>query len=261
MARLIAESPGTFRNIVNISRSSYSGAGEDESLLPDYLRQAAPTFMLPTKDILGTNTVVNMALPVADLSRVLNPRELLSGTNPVLKAAMEYPSNYELFYDRPTESTPGQVKRVPTYLYPIDVILANKITGPAWEPIKRALGIVTKKDEVTGKDYLAAPAVPLKMIKDFFPYLNTISRIGSDPLESGQQSVADILGETIGIKISPFDTKSLEYFKTYEDFSKMQELVSGAKQQGQITKVPGKPKKKKKAQYNSIEELLNANPK
>lgn len=252
MLRMITTNPLLFQNLKRLSEGTFDAYELDRSIMPDYLAQAAPVFAMPFTDERGNRLVMNMGIPLADVNRILEPRELLSSFAPPFKMLMEYPQNYDLYYGKPIAPTPGAKKRMPTMIYPIDWAMSNKLTGKTWDQFLKTLGIVETEDKYSGKKYLAGDAYSIKMMKDLMPILNTVSKMGVDPLENTGQSLSELMGEMMGVKAIPYDVESLTRYEDYRKFGELQAMIGKAKAQQLIPETSTN----KKIPFRTMEEVL-----
>lgn len=85
----------------NIMMSAKRNMSQPESdtqkeLKPDYLSDAIPT---------GNGTYINPNLPINDLTKMMSPKDLFSSLNPMMKLAVELPTNKNVYYNSPIKAT------------------------------------------------------------------------------------------------------------------------------------------------------------
>lgn len=223
------EEPRTFQAMYRASYGSFDTQEQDRSLLSKVMTKNSPWFVLPIRDRGGNYFIVNIPVPTQDIDRIFEGSGMLATMNPMLKAFIEYPTGYDLFYEGPIERTPGYKTRLPGAIYIIDRALSNKISGPAWERIKEATGIVEVYDPFNDVVYLKGDAKWNKFMRDLFPILSNVSRIGPEPGKTGEKYMSGLLSELTGLKVQPMDVEDLYRFRTYERFEQVQKDIAKAK--------------------------------
>jgi hypothetical protein len=97
------KSPEKYNRLIQAKDNAYDNAGADESITPDYLKDG---FALPLP---GTDRMLNLNLPAADLNRWTNPgRMVLDSVSPLAKIPTELITERSIFNDAPIKEFDGE---------------------------------------------------------------------------------------------------------------------------------------------------------
>jgi len=248
MAELLVTKPGSLTWVGHAKESGEAATGIDAAMLPEYTKNLF-SIPLPTDEenplLLSTSGI----LPLGDLERILplqDPmefgREQLSSVNPFIRDLfIEFPTNTDIYRAGPIESHKGEKRKVPDYIDAFDEAVDDiPVVDDAWDKVKSTLGIEDRTN-ASGDTYLAMNAYAAKAIKDFVPWMNSISRFVS-------KDEAALISQLTGLKSIPYEEEEFTRSKAYDErqtlsdeIARLRDMGLGGKKKPSAFKPKGDP--------------------
>ena len=105
---LLAEHPQRYARLDRIMKAF----NEEET---EIQKMYKPKYIQDDSIHLGDGKYLALNLPIGDMERIFEPREVLSSMNPILKLAMELPTNTNTYFDSPIQVRPGAMTKAPAW--------------------------------------------------------------------------------------------------------------------------------------------------
>jgi hypothetical protein len=105
---LLAEKPQRYARLNRIMKAF----NEEET---EIQRMYKPKYIQSDSIHLGDGKYLALNLPVGDMERIFDPREIFSDINPLLKLAIELPANTNVYFDSPIQVKPGAMTKAPAW--------------------------------------------------------------------------------------------------------------------------------------------------
>lgn len=241
--RLLLESPGKVSWLGHLKGSGEATVEYDKSVQPEWLRElnAIPTpftrngepVMISTEGLFPQN---DLELLGKVATGELNANDVLTFLTPILRTPLELLMNKDTYYDQEIAAYKGEKKRAPAWIETFGD-MASEVPGldAVWGMIADKLGIQERMDEETGDAYYWMNALSIKALRDFLPWMNTVSKYigGADQ----NKALMDRLSAT-GVKPIYYDTEQFRQNKAYSDRDALRDALQKAKDEGLVSTEP-----------------------